>query len=116
MYNRWQYGGLQQRPVIELNDDKGVKVTQERRGSYYFYFSGQDDLFFTENETNWQKLFGKENDYPLVKDAFHEAIMRNTNVEAVRNSKKGTKCSPVYRFNIPGGSTQKIFLRLTNQP
>ena len=60
-YNRWQYGGLKERPLLELMDNATVRATHERLGTYYFYFTEADDLFFTENETNNQKLFGKPN-------------------------------------------------------
>jgi hypothetical protein len=115
-YNRWQYGGLQQRPVIESEGDKSVKISHERLGTYYLYFSPAAELFFTENETNKEKLFGQPSDYPFVKDAFNEAIVNNKNLDALRNNKKGTKFSPVYRLNIKGGQSEQLFLRLTSMP
>ncbi len=115
-YNRWQYGGVHQRPSIELTDARCVKAMHERSGNYYLYFDEADDLLFTENETNQQKLFGKPNEYDCVKDAFHDAIIHNSNTEKLRNRKKGTKFSPVYNLQIEGGASKTIYLRLTNQP
>src|SRR5258706_276540 len=34
-YNRWQYGGIDKKPVIREVNDFTVKATHERLGSYY---------------------------------------------------------------------------------
>ena len=114
-YNRWQYDKTIEKPVIECIDDKSVKATYVLLGDYYLYFDKPDDLFFTENETNNEKLFGKPNVTALVKDAFHEAIIHDNNIEALREKKSGTKFSPVYHFNIDGQGSETIYLRLSNE-
>lgn len=114
-YNRWQYGGLQQRPVMRAADEQTVEATHERLGTYYLYFQGADDLLFTENETNKEKLFGLSNETPFVKDAFHDAIIGNQNLDALRQKKEGTKCAPVYHLQIEAGAAKTILLRLTAQ-
>ncbi len=114
-YNRWQYHGLQTRPSITLSGNDCVEIKHERAGNYFLYFQKADDLLFTENETNFQKLFNKPNESPFVKDAFHEAIISNTNIDALREKKEGTKFSPVYHLNLEAGKSGTIFLRLTNQ-
>jgi hypothetical protein len=35
----------------------------------------EPDLLFTENNTNYQRLYGGKNDTPYVKDAFHDHII-----------------------------------------
>lgn len=114
-YNRWQYGGLQERPVIEWTANGAVKAEHERLGTYHLYFSGADDMLFTENETNRERLFGEPNETAFVKDAFHDAIIAGKNIQALRDKKKGTKFSPVYHLSIETGGTREIFLRLTRQ-
>lgn len=115
-YNKWQYGGLKQRPSIELLDAVSVKATHEKLGDYYLYFSKSNDLFFTENETNNMRLFGKPNEYEFVKDTFNDAIINKTNIEALTKNKKGTKFSPVYHLQIEEVSSETIYLRLSAQP
>lgn len=113
-YNRWQYNGLKNRPSIRLLNEEAVQVTHEISGNYFFYFQAAADRLFTENETNFQKLFGTPNKTDFVKDAFHEALINRKNVAPLREKKEGTKFSPVYTLHIDGGKSKKIFLRLTN--
>ena len=113
-YNRWQYGGLKQRPVIRSIDHQTVKAEHERLGDYYFYFKDASELFFTENESNTERLFGKPNAYSRVKDAFHEALV-NKDYGVVTAQKEGTKFSPLYEFTIGPGNVKLVFLRLSDQ-
>ena len=114
-YNRWQYSSkARQKPSIEWVNKNTVKATHEKLGNYYLYFQNADDLFFTENETNTEKLFSTPNKTPFVKDAFHNAIINGKNVKALRDKKQGTKCAPVYNLTVDGNSTAIIYLRLAN--
>jgi Glycosyl hydrolase family 63 C-terminal domain len=114
-YNRWQYGGLRNRPSIQLAGDESVLIRHEREDDYYLYFQNSNDQLFTENETNFKKLFGKPNNTELVKDAFHDAIIENKNRDVLRAKKQGTKFAPVYELNIAGKDSHTIMLRLTNK-
>jgi len=69
-YNRWQNKDVVRKPNIRLLSETSVKATHERLGSYYLYFQKSQERFFTENETNTEKLFGKANASPFVK-RFH---------------------------------------------
>ena len=113
-YNRWSYD-LEKKPVISVRDKTSVKAMHSRLGTYYLYFRPPNDRLFTENETNMQKVTGIPNASPFVKDAFHHAIIKGENLQALRNKKSGTKFAPVYRFNIEGGKSQVIYLRLSNK-
>ena len=115
-YNRWCYGGLEQRPVIKQIDDTCVKATHERIGDYYLYYEKPADRFFTENETNTQKLFGKPNLTGIfVKDAINDAVVNQKNVGNLRKAKQGTKFSPHYKLNIPAGGSKVLCLRLCKE-
>jgi hypothetical protein len=114
-YNRWQYGGLNNRPSIELLDENSVIIRHERERDYFLYFKSPDDLLFTENETNFNKLFGKPNAYEFVKDAFHDAIVEKKNRDALRATKKGTKFTPVFELNMAANTSRVIYLRLCDQ-
>ncbi len=114
-YNRWQYGGLKSKPSLELISGNCVKSTHERTGEYYLYFDKANDILFTENETNTERLFAAPNATPFVKDAFHDAIISGKNREILRDKKQGTKCSPVYELDIAAGQTATVLLRLSNK-
>ncbi len=114
-YNRWQYGGLRKKPLIKAFGDNCVALEHERTGNYFLYFTPADELLFTENETNNEKIFGRENDSVFVKDAFHDAIVYGKNIDVLRSKMEGTKCSPVYYLTISPAQTKTIFLRISNK-
>jgi len=114
-YNRWQYDGLEKKPVITSRDKTSVKASHSRLGPYYLYFQQPQYCLFTENETNTEKLSGVPNKTPFVKDAFHDAVIRKTNLEALQQKKSGTKFAPVYQLHVGAGETKSIYLRLSNK-
>ena len=113
-YNRWQFKGMDKKPNIKEISDSTVKATHERLGSYYFYFQKTNTRYFTENETNSKKLFGKPNITPFVKDSINDAVVNGIDVELLRTKKQGTKFSPVYHYKIPPGGSKTLYLRLSD--
>jgi hypothetical protein len=113
-YNRWQYAGEKDKPSISFLNNQTVKASHKFLGNYFLYFQEANEVLFTENETNFERLFNRENETEFVKDAFHEAIINGKNREKLKQKKDGTKFSPVYHYEIKGKDTQKIYLRLTN--
>ena len=118
MRNLWSYGLVKEKPVIELvdNDTAGeVKITRAHPETYSFYFQKTATVLFTENETNTERLYQVPNKSPFVKDAFHDAVLKN-DFTLFDSKKEGTKCSPVYSFNIEPGGSATLKLRLSQQP
>ena len=119
-YNKWQYAGDEDKPSISFVNSQAVKAQHKFLGDYYLYFSKANDLLFTENETNFERLFNTPNKSEFVKDAFHDAIINGKNIDNLRDKKEGTKCSPVYNFQIEAKQSATIYLRLikneTNEP
>ncbi|MEO8415993.1 MAG: glucosidase [Ginsengibacter sp.] len=114
-YNKWQYAGEADKPSISFLDNQAVKTEHKYLGNYYLYFQEANDVLFTDNETNFEKLFNQPNKTEFVKDAFHEAIINGKNHERLREKKQGTKFSPVYYFDIKAGQSETIYLRLSNE-
>ncbi|RYF97624.1 MAG: glucosidase, partial [Chitinophagaceae bacterium] len=112
-YNRWNES--EKKPSITVRDKYSVKATYKRLGNYYLYYQPAKDRFFTENETNTEKVNNTPNETPFVKDAFHDAIINKKNIAELRAKKSGTKFSPVYEYTIEGGKTKDIYLRLSNK-
>ena len=115
--NTWAYGKAKTRPDIRLaaQDAAGgwniLEAVHERLGTYYLYFEKGEAVLFTENETNRERLFGVPNSSPFVKDAFHGAVI-SRNYGLFREKRDGTKSAIVYRFEIPGGESRTVRLRL----
>ena len=114
-YNNWQYTGGNNKPNINLLSNQSVKTNHQLMEEYYLYFQETDDVLFTENETNFQRLFNRSNTSEFVKDSFHDAIINGTNFQKLKDKKQGTKCAPVYHLEIEPKQSQSIFLRLTNK-
>ena len=75
--------------------------------------SWQAELLFTENETNFAKLFNGKNRSPYVKDAFHEYLIRG-NKSGVNPQQTGTKMAAYYPLQLRPGQSETIKLRLTD--
>jgi hypothetical protein len=69
---------------------------------------------FTENETNFARLYGAPNPEPFVKDAFHEYVVHGRR-EAVNPQGTGTKAAWHYIMELPPGRELVIRLRLCDR-
>ena len=118
--NTWSWRADQARPNLRVGSNHSAEIgvieaSHEVMGEYRLFCEGQDDLLFTENETNLQRLFGVPNQTPHVKDAFHEAIVRQ-DTAAVNPGRTGTKAAAHYQCNVEPGATKVIRLRLRKTP
>ncbi|MBO9617726.1 MAG: glucosidase [Niabella sp.] len=111
-YNRWANGSNTSVPDIAYIDEQTVRAHHNRLGDYYFYFQNADDRLFTDNETNFEKLFGTPNESIFVKDAFHDAIIDGKNIGDLRSRKHGTRFAPVFERMVGAGETISIYCRL----
>ncbi len=114
-YNRWNDDEKGKKPLISARDKNSVRAFHSRLESYYLYFQPPQYCLFTENETNTEKLSGVPNKTPFVKDAFHDAIIKGVNREALHQRGSGTKFAPVYRYLIEPGGSKTLYLRLSNK-
>lgn len=89
-----------------------VELIQPERGHYHFYFERADRWLFTENTTNYERLFDQENESPYVKDLFH-TMMINNDFSLMEGIDRGTKFAPLYHRNIPPHESITIKLRLS---
>lgn len=116
MRNLWSYGLTKEKPVIKWAGKDEViselKITHAQMGEYSFYFQNAKTVLFTENETNTERLYQRSNETPFVKDAFHDAVLKN-DFKLFDNKKNGTKCSPVFSFNVEPAGSVTIKLRLS---
>ena len=114
-YNKWQYREGEKKPSIDMLNDFSVEAVYQSLGSYYLHFPKAEFTLFTENETNFQKLFNQENKTEFVKDAFNDAIVEQKDVNRLKEKKQGTKFSPVYKFDVGPGQSKSVYLRLNKE-
>ena len=117
--NTWIWGctheGCSVKPRIALEKDNLLSLEHETLKRFLFEVGpdpkGQKPpLLFTDNETNFARLYGIENAGP-AKDAFHEYVIHGRK-DAVSPKNFGTKVAPHYVLELKPGESQVVRLRL----
>ena len=114
--NTWSWGRDPRRPSVKaaagVPGSRCVEVQNWLYGKRWLLCAGEPELLFTENETNFQTLFGMKNG-SYVKDAFHSYLIRGDR-KAVNPEKTGTKVAAHYRKELEPGESITVKLRLTD--
>src|SRR5271165_7189992 len=100
------------RAVITKNGVGGIAASDAELGDYFLYCEGKPSLLFTENETNNQRIFGRCNAGPYVKDGINDFVVAPRQ-EAVNPGLEGTKAAANYQLKVGPRETAAIRLRLT---
>jgi hypothetical protein len=117
--NTWAEGG--DRPILNATDLGPYSVIHARHtderfkgalGDYKLYCEGADELLFTENDTNVQRIFGGTNATPYVKDSFHEHLI-SRRAGVINPARTGTKAAAHYLVAIEARATRVFRLRLS---
>ncbi len=77
--NTWSWGregeGYWPKSRISRASDTALLAEHISLGKYRLETPGANQLLFTENETNYERLFGAKSASPYVKDAFHACLI-----------------------------------------
>jgi hypothetical protein len=115
--NTWSWGRDLRRPSVQRATSLATVASAElahwQYGKRWLLCAGEPELLFTENETNFARLFNTKNRSPYVKDAFHEYVIRG-NKGAVNAQQKGTKMAAYYQVQLGPGQSETLKLRLTD--
>jgi hypothetical protein len=115
--NTWSWGRDSRRPVIrKAASIPGVQCCEVQHWQYgkrWLLCEGQPELLFTENETNFARVFNSASPSPFVKDAFHEYLI-HSNRAAVNPQQTGTKMAAHYPIILGPGESKTIKLRLAD--
>ncbi len=120
--NTWSWQKDAVKPHLKVYDSNQkfsvIQATHEDIGDRWLYCAdveghGGTSLLFTENETNYDRLFDTKNPSAYVKDGINNYVVHGDQ-EAIDSQQLGTKFSPHYAFTIPGGETRVIKLRLSD--
>jgi hypothetical protein len=116
--NTWSWGrnAVRPRPLLWRADIDGavVEVREPRYGTRWLRCDGSPDLLFTENHTNYRRLFGYDDGVRYVKDSINDFIVHGVR-DAVNPEQRGTKVSAHYPLAIEGGGSVTLRLRLTDR-
>jgi hypothetical protein len=115
--NTWSWGYNEPRP--ELHDASTIKaarieLNEPHYGRRFLYCESDPELLFTENETNFRRLFGSPNPSACVKDGINDYIVHGIK-DAVSTTAKGTKAAAHYPLTLASKQTAVVRLRLTDQ-
>lgn len=85
-------------------------------GERVFYGPESGTALFTDNETDFQRLYGCPHPHgqQFFKDAFHRHIVCGENV--TRKDQQGTRAALHYQRNVPAGGSVTLSFRLSDRP
>ncbi|MFO0948061.1 MAG: glucosidase [Planctomycetota bacterium] len=115
----WGYGG--HRPEITRYVDNAATFHHRHLGDRYWYVSGgaghsgAPRLYFTENETNTERLFGYPNGSPYVKDGIHEAVVHGR-LDRVNPTERGSKVAAHFQAMVAPGEEYTVCVRFAKTP
>jgi hypothetical protein len=116
--NTWSWGKDLRRPMVRQAPDLPGTMCAELEhweyGKRWLLCQGTPTLLFTENETNYLKLFNFRDRVPYTKDGFHEYVIRG-NKQAVNPEKQGTRMAAHYPMQLAPGETATLKLRLLDK-
>ncbi|PSB03398.1 MGH1-like glycoside hydrolase domain-containing protein [Merismopedia glauca] len=117
--NTWSWNSDRQKPSLTEtksgNSWQTIQAIHPDLSEQYLYCEGLNEILFTENETNNEKLFGVSNQGKYVKDGINDYIV-NGHQQAVNPGKTGTKAAVNYLLTIEPGASKVVRLRLTTSP
>jgi len=91
----------------------GIELDHPDLGRRWLYCYGAPEILVTENETNYQRLYGIENRCACVKDGINDYIVDGKK-DAVAAMPMGTKAAAHYKLQVPPDGSVTIRLRLTD--
>lgn len=117
--NTWSWGregeGYWPKPSIVRSGPGELTAEHPSLGLMRLHFEAggesEPPVLFTDNETNFARLFGGENS-GLVKDGFHEYLVTGDH-RAASTTGPGTKAAVHYCLSVAAGGAVRLRLRLT---
>ncbi|KAF5408485.1 MAG: hypothetical protein Udaeo2_13220 [Candidatus Udaeobacter sp.] len=114
--NTWAWGRDARRPNLHMGRSSSskpsiIEASHDALGEYQLYCENADELLFTENESNGERLWGVPNSTPFVKDSINDYVVHG-NKNAVNPARAGTKAAAIYKIDIPPRENRTIRLRL----
>ncbi len=111
--NTWSWGHDSRRPDVIADTDQTAIATHRHLGERQWSMAERPkEWLFTDNDTNFAKLFGGTNPSPYVKDAFHDAVIRGE-TEAVNPDHHGTKAAAHYHAVVAPGESFVVRTRFS---
>lgn len=91
-----------------------VEAVHPSLGTYHLYGCQAAEPLYTENQSNSERLWGRPNAMPYVKDAFHRRVIADDR-QAVNPDHRGTKFAAWHSRMLAAGESTSIDLILSTQ-
>jgi hypothetical protein len=106
-------------PSMSLESDYRVKCQHETLGT--FYWEAEESVqglsprwLFTDNTTNFERLYGVESPDKYHKDAFHDYVIGGQ-TDAVNPANRGTRAGRLIRMTLAPGESRSFRFRIYNE-
>ncbi|QIW97754.1 hypothetical protein AMS68_003272 [Peltaster fructicola] len=125
--NTWAWGYDATKPNIKQIGPLTAQIDHKDLGQRFFHVSPspnscereediEPEFLFTDNDTNYESIWGTKNKTPYTKDAFHQYLV-NKNKKAVNPQKTGTKSCAHFAFDqgdgVPPGGVAVVRFRIS---
>lgn len=113
--NTWSWTQTAEKPLLYADNSGAENVSaiflkNSAAGNHILFCQDSPEILFTENETNFQKIYNSKNSSPYTKDGINRRVVENEQ-DAVNPEKKGTKAAARYILVLEAGQSQAIYLR-----
>jgi hypothetical protein len=112
--NTWTWWPDQPKPSLRQIPGENIlaiEASHTELDGFLLRCDGNPRLLFTENDTNNERIFGRPNSTPYVKDGINNYVVAGRQ-ETVNPAQTGTKAAAHYQLTVFAGQTAVIRLRL----
>ena len=109
--NTWSWGRDDRKPSLRETATTLIEANHHELDRYELHCENAEELLFTENESNFERLWDVPNHSRYVKDSINDAIVQNR-IELVNPDKVGTKAAAHYKFTLRPNESRTVGLRL----
>jgi hypothetical protein len=110
--NTWSWGYDSYRPVIFSQTGFPMVVEHRNIGNYRFYYQGDPEKLFTDNDTNKKRFNEEPQPGEYYKDGINNYIV-NGQKGAVKPVQNGTKAGLSYKMKVGGGKMVQLSFRFS---
>lgn len=111
--NTWSWGYDDYKPQM-ISESEKIRIEHKNLNICAFYSEPGGDQLFTDNESNFKRLYGSENFSPFLKDGINQCILSG-NKDTINPEKSGTKASFKVEASFNAGETKVFRFRLSGE-